>query len=113
MPNDARALSRPAPACRVVDWKPWPLANPALAGHASFEFAGCWTAHQCPVFRGRNGALSVGTPSIPLLDGEARARVGPDGERQYLTVVTFASASARSHWRDMTAAALAEAGVVP
>jgi len=100
--------SRP---CRLADWKPWPLANPILAGHASFEFAGGWTVHQCPVFRGRDGALSVGTPSIPLLDGEGRARVGPDGKRQYAAIITFANAGARERWRRMTVAALAAAGI--
>jgi len=118
MPNDQN-LPTPHPTprtdrqCRVVEWKPWGRDNPALAGHVILEFSGGWQVAACPVFKSRDGTLSVGTPSSPILDAEGRQRIGLDGKRMYVTIVTFANSEARARWRTLTIAALADAGITP
>ena len=110
MPNDQTNLParQPTPRadrpCRVIDWRPWGRVNPVLAGHAAFEFSGGWQVASWPVFRGRDGTLSVGTPSSPILDVEGRQRIGLDGKRMYVALITFANSEARSRWMSPIAA---------
>jgi hypothetical protein len=58
----------------------------SLVGHASIGFAGGWTVHRVPVFRGKNGDLSAGVPSVPELDAEGRIKER-DGKRLYSAVI--------------------------
>ena len=67
MPDDVRALSRPVPACRLTQFQPAETQS-SLLGWAAVSFPGGWRVASIPVFRNSVGTLSVGVPSIPLLD---------------------------------------------
>jgi hypothetical protein len=112
MQQQSVTLPRPAPAARLVEWKPWPFDSPSPIGHATIAFAGGWTVHRIPIFRGRDGAWSVGTPSAVELDGEGRAKTKPDGKRQYWPMITFETAEARGRWQLAILAALETGGIV-
>jgi hypothetical protein len=90
--------------CRVKEWKPWPYDNPSLVGHCTVAFS------EIPVFRGKDGALSVGVANAASIDGEGRVRVR-DGKRQYVSIITFETNEARQRWQRMVLGALAAAGV--
>lgn len=96
--------------CRLIEWKPWPLPNPSLIGHASVSFSGGWVVHRAPVFRRGDGSLSVGTPNAPELDGDGRIKMR-DGKRQYWPVITFENNEARDRWQRSILAALVAAGI--
>jgi hypothetical protein len=96
-------------ACRLIEWKPWPVPSPSLIGHATVSFSG-WTVRSIPVFRRGDGSLSVGTPSAAEIDSEGRIKQR-DGKRQYLAVISFDTAEARERWQRSILAALAAAGV--
>lgn len=104
--------SRPDRPCRLVEWKPWALDNPSLCGHATISFSG-WTVHRVPLFRGRDGQLSVGSPSAPEIDVAGRVRTNDAGKRQYWPLLTFETKEAKARFERAVLAALADAGVVP
>jgi hypothetical protein len=109
--DSAIVAPRPAPACRLVDWKPWHKPNPSLLGHATVAFSG-WTIHAVPVFRGRDGSLSAGGPSAPILDADGRQKVDGAGKKQYQAIVTF-EGNGRDIWTRAVLGALAAAGIDP
>ena len=106
-------LEHARPAARLTEYKPWHRADSSLIGHATIAFNGGWPVHRIPVFRAKDGGLSVGTPSISEIDGEGRVTTQPDGSRSYWPVISFASGEARSRWQQAILAALQAAGVVP
>ena len=110
MPDDSRVLTRPAPACRLVQWQP--AATPSsLIGWAAVSFPGGWRVGSIPVFRASDGALSVGVPSIPLSDQAGAPLRDQQGKKRYPPIITFENAEARSRWTDAIRAALAAAGI--
>ena len=68
--------------------------------------------HQIPVFRGRDGHLSVGVPSAAHLDADGRVKMR-DGKKQYTAVLGFEHGEGRERWRRIVLGALADAGIVP
>jgi hypothetical protein len=102
---------RPAPLCRVVEWKPWPFDNPSLIGHVDAVFSGGWRINAIPVFKRADGSLSVGVPSIPVLDSDGRVRLKPDGKKQYTALIGFEAPGAKRRWEDAILGALAAAGI--
>jgi hypothetical protein len=84
--------------CRVVEWKPWPFPNPHLIGHAAVSFSG-WVVHDVPVFRTRDGSLSVGVPNAAQIDAEGRAKTDARGKRQFTSILTFETEDAKERWR--------------
>jgi hypothetical protein len=102
---------RPAPRpCRLVEWKPWPFDNPSLIGHCTIAFMGGWVVHEIPVFRSADG-ISVGTPTMVQLDSEGRAKVLPNGKRDYKSAISFETKDARQRWRNTILAALEAGGI--
>jgi hypothetical protein len=95
----------------MVQWKPWPFDNPSLIGHAAVSFTG-WVVHDVPVFRTRDGSLSVGVPNAPQIDSDGRIRTDATGKKQYNSVLTFETVDAKQRWRRAVLAALHEAGIV-
>jgi hypothetical protein len=96
--------------CKLLEWKPWPLSNPSLVGHATIAFAGGWTIHAIPIFRRADGSLSAGVPNAAQLDAEGHVRL-KDGKRQYTAVVTFETADGRERWQRLVQGALAAGGI--
>jgi len=103
--------TRSDPQCRIVQWKPWPFDNPSLIGHCDVAFAGGWVLHQVPVFRGRDGTLSVGTPSAPQIDASGQVKLREDGKRMYVALLSFEHKAARERWNRLILGALAAAGI--
>ena len=103
---------RPAPVARLVDWTPWPQPNPSLLGHATIAFNSVWVINSIPVFRSRDGNLSAGGPSMPVLDRDGRQKVGADNKKQYIAVITFEGAG-RALWTRTIVGALLAAGIDP
>ena len=81
----AERLDHAGPAARLVEWEPWNRAGSSLLGHATIGFSGGW-GHRVPVFRGKDGDLSAGVPSIPELDAEGRIKER-DAKQKYAPVV--------------------------
>lgn len=105
------AVTHAERAAHLITWKPWPLPNPSLIGHATVTFSG-WTVRGIPVFRrGGDGGLSVGVPSAAELDSEGRIKQR-DGKRQYQAVISFENAEARERWQRSVLAALVAGGIV-
>jgi len=102
----ARADTR----CQLVDWKPWPFENPSLLGHATVSFSG-WVVNRTPVFRNRDGGLSVGSPSAPEIDAEGHIRINDVGKKQYWPLLTFETKEAKDRFERMGLGALAAAGI--
>src|SRR4051794_34740101 len=70
----------------LVRWQPWPQSSSSLLGHASVDFRG-WVLLNIPVFRGRDGKLSAGAPSVAdVRDG---VQVVVDGKRQFRPTMNF------------------------
>jgi hypothetical protein len=92
-------------------WKPWPFENPSLIGHASVAFAGGWVVHDIPVFRIKDGNLSVGVPNAAQLDAEGRIKLKLDGKRDYKPILSFETAEAKERWQRLVRGALADAGI--
>lgn len=103
-------VSRPERSCRLVSYQPWPAENSALCGHATVTFSG-WRVARIPVFRRREGGLSVGTPSAPEIDPDGVQRRDTAGKRQYWPVIQFDNREARERWQKAVLAALSEGGV--
>jgi hypothetical protein len=97
-------------AARVVEWRPWPFDNPSLIGHCAVAFAGGWVMHGIPMFRTKDGSLSVGVPNAAQLDAEGRIKQR-DGKRDYKSIVSFETTEGRERWQRLVLAALADAGV--
>jgi hypothetical protein len=108
-PAEARALDRPTPACRLVNWRLTPRPGGALLGYATVDFSG-WTIVDIPIFRDADGSLAVGTPSAPDLgpDGRQRER---DGKRQWRPILTFSAPDARARRQRAVLAALDAGGI--
>lgn len=106
---DAAAL----PVAQLLEWKPWIRPDSRLVGHATVGFASGLTIARIPVFRGTDGGVSVGVPSVPELDGEGRARTGSDGKRLYSPIVGFSSAAAKLRWQRVVLATLTASGLIP
>jgi hypothetical protein len=64
-------VDRPAPTCKLTEWKPWQGGVSTLIGHATISLSGGWVVSSIPIFR-IDGVLSAGTPSAPELDKEGR-----------------------------------------
>jgi len=110
MPDDSRALTRPAPVCRLVQWQP--TATPSsLIGWAAVSFPGGWRVASIAVFRASGGGLSVGVPSIPLLDQSGAPLRDQNGKKCYQPIIAFESAEARARWNAAICAALAATGI--
>jgi hypothetical protein len=103
---------QPGAGARLVDYRPWPLPNPSLIGHATVDFNG-WIVAKIPVFRRADGSLSIGGPNAPEIDSKGRARLRDDGKPAYFAIVSFAGADARERWQRVVLTALADAGVAP
>jgi hypothetical protein len=98
----------PAPRrpCRLVG-TPWPHKDTSLVGHAMLNFSGS-IVRRAPIFRSRDGALSVGPPTGP----ERCVKVGENGKRQFWAQLSFERKVARERFSRMALAALAEARIV-
>lgn len=103
---------QPGAGARLVAFEPWPLPNPSLAGHATIDFSG-WIVAKIPIFRGRDGGLSVGSPSYPKIDADGRVRVDEVGKRQYSAAITFGNHDAKWRFTRAVLGALEAAGVQP
>ena len=103
---------RPAPPCRLTDWKPWPMPNPSLLGHATVAFNSGWVINSIPIFKRADGSFSAGSPSIPVLDRDGRHKIGADGKKQYTQVMGYEGAG-RELWSRTIVGALLAAGIDP
>jgi len=101
---------RPERACRLVDWKPWPVPNSSLIGHATVSFSG-WTVHRVPIFRRGDGSLSAGRPNAAEIDADGRIKTDANGKKQYWPVLTFETADARERWQRSVLAAIRQGGI--
>lgn len=106
---EARAIGRPAPAARLVSFRPAPRPGGALHGYATIDFNGTSVTHQ-PLFHDASGGLSAGTPGVPDFDANGKQRER-DGKRLWRQVVTFTTAEARARWQRAVLGALVAAGI--
>ena len=108
-----RALA-PAPRaerqCRLVEWRPIDN-NPSLAGRCTITFSGGWTVSAIPIFWRKDGALSPGVPSTPILAADGTHARDDAGKKRYLAVITFENKEARARWDGAVLGALAAAGI--
>jgi hypothetical protein len=98
-------------ACRLVRWEPAVNNSSALLGWVTVAFPGGWTVHAIPVFRTRDGGLSAGAPSSPILAADGAQLRGEDGRKRYAQIITFETAEAKAGWSATICAALAEGGI--
>ena len=80
---------RPAPVARLVSWLPWHQRNTSLCGHATITFNAGWTIHAIPIFRSRDGGLSAGGPTRPVVGGDGVQKTDAAGEKTIRPVITF------------------------
>jgi len=104
--------TRPVPACRLTDWKPWPQANPSLIGHATVAFNSGWTINSIPIFRRGDGSFSAGPPSMPQIGPDGRQKTDASGKKVYAPVMSF-DVPGRALWNAAIIGALAAAGIRP
>jgi hypothetical protein len=105
-------VDRPASSvARLVQWAPR-SGTSSLIGYATVGFAGGWTVTSIPIYR-VEGRLSAGSPSMPELDRDGRARVGADGKRTYVKIIRFEGNAAFERWNAAVLGALYDAGIRP
>jgi hypothetical protein len=68
---------------RLMDFRAWPDAHSALLGHCDVAFPSGVIIKRIPLFRKRDGSISVGVPDVPLIDAEGHARL-VDGKQCWL-----------------------------
>ena len=93
---------------RLLTYRPWSGSDPYLIGHADIDFDG-WVVHRIPIFRKKDGTLSVGVPDTVVLDRDNTAKkIG--GRLLHSSLVTFTDNTAKARWRSSVLAALAAGG---
>jgi hypothetical protein len=95
---------------RLVEWRPVD-ANPSLVGRCTITFPGGWTVNSIPIFRRKDGTLSVGAPSTPVLASDGTHARDENGKKRYLPIITFENKEARQRWEAIVLAVLADAGI--
>jgi hypothetical protein len=106
----ASPSTRRTTGCRLVEWRPVEN-NSSLVGRCTISFPGGWVVSGIPIFRDRNGGLSAGTPSIPLLDASGTPLLDANSKRRYSAIVTFETKDARQRWNDAVLGALTFGGI--
>jgi hypothetical protein len=104
------ALPRGERLCRITNWVPFDGSG-ALLGKATVQFRNGLVIAGVPVFRKRDGTLSIGTPDCPLVDSHGMQLRDPDGKRRYGKVVSLATQEARERWNATIIGALGDAGI--
>jgi hypothetical protein len=98
-------------ACRLVRWQPAVNNSSALLGWVTVAFPGGWQVHSIPVFRTRDGGVSAGTPSVPIMGPDGAQLRGEDGRKRYAQVITFETSEAKARWSVAVCGALNEGGI--
>jgi hypothetical protein len=92
---------------RLIAYRPW-SGDPWLIGHADIDFDG-WIIHRIPIFRRKNGELSVGVPDTVVLHNDGSPKeIG--GRLLHAPLISFSSDEAKARWRSAVLTALAAGG---
>lgn len=106
----AIAPKRAAPGCRLLRFEPWPFPNDHLVGHADVDFGG-WQINRIPVFRRKDGSLSLGVPSSREVDRDGVQLRDDAGKREYAAMTSF-SGDGKARWEHAVLGALSDAGII-
>jgi hypothetical protein len=102
---------QPGAGAKLLKYRPWDRPG-SLSGHYDIDFSG-WVVRRIPIFARADGALSVGSPSAPEIDGEGRHRIGRDGKRLYWPLIRFRDRDARGRFERADLSALDAADIAP
>jgi hypothetical protein len=107
----ATAPRQGSSVAKLLRWAPLTDNPSALIGRANIGFAGGWQINNIPIFRTRDGRLSAGTPSTPLLTSDGVHMRDADNKKRYLPIVSFETNEARGRWNTTIITALREGGI--